>query len=559
MSTANLFKPYVARLGSELENSLHQELLLRFSAIDPQERPWYGIGLTLQADGSATRRLNFVIVPPTHIIVAHVFGLCDVAAGVVHGSPTIKEWWLETSDKQVLKMADVSPFDQAKGALHLFLPKLDGFLHSRKVKNPYVQSLLVFPDNYSFAGVQDVPIGPAARGAVTLVKISEVWQTALSHPREEKLDRGVFAAWLKTLLPPGADPSFHYTWIDPSSAPTPGTRIEPKEVVRSSDTPITPRKENQVITLSHEAEWSLGERAEEFTLPEKEAVPFPAHPERARSRSKLINRLIKVTGAGVLVLLILFIAHEVYMYLTPAFPPTPYWQGTTPTQGDQSLSGDVPSAPEGQRQDISDIPPASPSLDSPKPSPAVLESVPAPQPEAQPPPPSMPAARAPSQVSARADALVEPAPIKPAQAGTYETVRPTVALEQPADSASVVDRIRTGTKLNVVGSEGDWLVVRSRSRNATVYIRRGDAMLMSDPATQPRSAERMEQRWKEIELQIREAILRRGVPNITVSFIGDTAFLKGNVGTPDESQKAELAAKTIPDVKYVHNGIWVRR
>jgi osmotically-inducible protein OsmY len=83
-------------------------------------------------------------------------------------------------------------------------------------------------------------------------------------------------------------------------------------------------------------------------------------------------------------------------------------------------------------------------------------------------------------------------------------------------------------------------------------------MLMSDPATQPKSMERVEQRWKEIELQIREAILRRGVPNINVSFIGDTAYLKGNVSTPDDSQKAELAAKTIPDVKYVHNGIWVR-
>ena len=559
MPTANLFKPYVARLGSDVENSLHQELLLRFSAMDPQKRPWYGIGLTLQAGGLATQRLNFVIVPPTHIILAHVFGLSDVAAGVVHGSPTTKEWWLETPDKRVLKIADVSPFDQAKGALHLFLPKLDGFLHSRKVKNPYVQFILVFPDNYSFSGVQDVPIGPAARGAITLVKISEVWQTALSHAREEKLDRAVFAAWLKTLLPPGDDSTFHYTWIDPSPASSPSMPMEPKKILGSSATPTIPREENQVITLSHEAEWSLGERAEEFTLPEKEVVSFPARPERARSHSNIINRLIKITGAGVLVLLILFIAHEVYMYLTPTFPPTPYWQGTTPTEGDQSLSGDAQSAPQGQRQNISETPAPSPQPDPPKPTPAVIESVPAPQAEAQPPPPT-PVTTAPSQAPIRADAVLEPPlPIKPALNGTYETIRPTVALEQPTDSASVVDRIRTGTKLNVVGSEGDWLVVHSRTRNITVYIRRGDAMLMSDLATQPRSAERTEQRWKEIELQVREAILRRGVPNITVSFIGDTAYLKGNVTTPDESQKAELAAKTIPDVKYVHNGIWVRR
>ena len=558
MPTASLFKPYAAGLGSDLENSLHQELLSRFSTIEPQERPWYGTGLSLQP-GGATRGLNFLIVPPTHIILAYVFGLSDAADGVVHGSPTTKEWWLETADKRVLKLGDISPFEQAKKALHLFLPKLDGFLHSRKVKNPYVQSILVFPDNYSFSGVQDVPVGPAARGAVTLVKFSEAWQTALSHPREERLDREVFAAWLKTLLPPGNDSTFYYTWIDPAPAPRPATRMERKEVIASSSSPKMPREENEVITLSNEAEWSLGKRANEFTLPETEAVAFPARPERARGRSKIINRLIKITGASVLVLLILFIAHEVYMYLTPTFPPTLYWQATTPAEGDPSLSGDVRSVPAGQPQNVSEPAPAPAPPDPSKSSPAVVESAPAPQSEAQPPPP-IPTASAPVRVPVQTDARVEPPlPIKPALVGTYETVRPTVALEQPRDSASVVDRIRTGTKLNVVGSEGDWLVVRSRTRNTTVYIKRDDAMLMSDPATQPKSMERVEQRWKEIELQIREAILRRGVPNISVSFIGDTAYLKGNVSTPEDSQKAELAAKTIPDVKYVHNGIWVRR
>jgi osmotically-inducible protein OsmY len=66
-------------------------------------------------------------------------------------------------------------------------------------------------------------------------------------------------------------------------------------------------------------------------------------------------------------------------------------------------------------------------------------------------------------------------------------------------------------------------------------------------------------KWKEIELQVQEAILRRGVPNVKVSFIGDTAYLRGNVRSAAESQAAEFAAKTIPEVQYVHNGIWVER
>jgi osmotically-inducible protein OsmY len=91
-----------------------------------------------------------------------------------------------------------------------------------------------------------------------------------------------------------------------------------------------------------------------------------------------------------------------------------------------------------------------------------------------------------------------------------------------------------------------------------VYVKRDDAALISDRAAQPR-AENTELKWKEVELQIREAILKRGVPDITVTFIGDTAYLRGTVQSPQEAELAELGAKTIPEVKYVHNGIWVSR
>jgi osmotically-inducible protein OsmY len=84
-------------------------------------------------------------------------------------------------------------------------------------------------------------------------------------------------------------------------------------------------------------------------------------------------------------------------------------------------------------------------------------------------------------------------------------------------------------------------------------------MMISDPTMQPKSLERAERRWKEIELKIREAILKKGVPNITVTFIGDTAYLRGTVQNTQQSDAAELAAKTIPEVRYVHNGIWISR
>jgi hypothetical protein len=131
-------------------------------------------------------------------------------------------------------------------------------------------------------------------------------------------------------------------------------------------------------------------------------------------------------------------------------------------------------------------------------------------------------------------------------------------LKEPNNSAAVVDRLKMGTRLNVIGSEGDWLIVHSRTKNITVYVRREDARLVSEKVTPSRQTQSTELKWKEIELQIQQAILKRGIPNITVSFIGDTAFLKGTVGSQTESQTAELAARTVPEVVHVHNGIWVQ-
>jgi osmotically-inducible protein OsmY len=132
-----------------------------------------------------------------------------------------------------------------------------------------------------------------------------------------------------------------------------------------------------------------------------------------------------------------------------------------------------------------------------------------------------------------------------------------LALKQADASAPIADRIAAGTRLNVVGSDGDWLIVHSRAKNATVYVNRADAVPISD-RTAGKSGANIELKWKEIELQIQEAILKRGVSGITVSFIGDTAFLKGTVQTEQQSRAAELAARTIPEVSHIHNGIWVR-
>jgi hypothetical protein len=143
----------------------------------------------------------------------------------------------------------------------------------------------------------------------------------------------------------------------------------------------------------------------------------------------------------------------------------------------------------------------------------------------------------------------------PAEPGNYETIRITNARREPNDGADVIDELRPGTRLNVTGSQGEWLVVRSRTRQMTVYVKRDDAMFVSVKSPGGESYQEAEARWKKVEEEIGEALARRGVSGVTVSFIGDTAYLKGQVKTENERFLAEMAAKSIPEVQHIINRI----
>ncbi|MBI4527703.1 MAG: zinc ribbon domain-containing protein [Deltaproteobacteria bacterium] len=164
-----------------------------------------------------------------------------------------------------------------------------------------------------------------------------------------------------------------------------------------------------------------------------------------------------------------------------------------------------------------------------------------------------------AEIPRSSEALKEiPISRRPAEPGTYETIRDTTARRDPNDSADVVDQIRPRTRLNVTGSRGDWLMVHSKSRNRTVYVRRDDAMLITEKSAGARTGKDPELHWKEIENQIQQAIARRGIPGVAVSFVGDTAYLKGSVQTEDQRFSAETVARSFPDVIYIYNGIWVK-
>jgi uncharacterized membrane-anchored protein YhcB (DUF1043 family) len=93
-------------------------------------------------------------------------------------------------------------------------------------------------------------------------------------------------------------------------------------------------------------------------------------------------------------------------------------------------------------------------------------------------------AKAPTRVSARSvEPLAQSAPPAPArraaEPGVYETIRATSVHEDPSVSSRVLSQVSKGTRINVVGSVGGWLEVRSKIGNPPGFLRLDDAMFVA--------------------------------------------------------------------------------
>jgi hypothetical protein len=511
-----------------------------------------------------SRIVPFLIVSPNQITAARTVEIEGVEEGIVRGDPNLKEWFIETSDgkRHQLRISGASPFEDARQTLNFLLPNLDGFLHSRGIKNPFVHSLLVFPDGYSLEGIRDAAIGPHSRAAISLVKAADVPEAALFTTQEQRLDPAIFLEWLKLVVGSAGGSTFKDTWLDrPGAQPAeaPNGPLRPRE--QAAQTPLEiPREQdsNDWVIDAPPGEPPLIDLGDETLLEQEKRYRSKQQTTPAR-KPKRNKKAVVFTIALALVFVAagLWLVYEFRRPVTlppylqeSASSPPPETTPVAPAEETQPSPNPAASADSGQ--------PEPPSEKRTAENPVKQEAAAAKERPAT----SAESKRTPSQTAAKQPETPVPGPENPpvrrsAPTGTYETIRPTLALKQADASAPIADRIAAGTRLNVVGSDGDWLIVHSRAKNATVYVNRADAVPISD-RTAGKSGANIELKWKEIELQIQEAILKRGVSGITVSFIGDTAFLKGTVQTEQQSRAAELAARTIPEVSHIHNGIWVR-
>jgi len=92
---------------------------------------------------------------------------------------------------------------------------------------------------------------------------------------------------------------------------------------------------------------------------------------------------------------------------------------------------------------------------------------------------SVAVARAPSPATRASAPLPTSVARRTAAPGVYETTRTVSVYESPSSAARVVSQINRGTRINVVGSTGDWLEVRSKHGNPPGYVRSDDARLIA--------------------------------------------------------------------------------
>jgi cytoskeletal protein RodZ len=455
-------------------------------------------------------------------------------------------WTCQTPSDQIVGIPSEgkNPAQEAVDNVSLLREAASPTWFSRETSR--IRSLLVFPDGTDLSDVAGLPVSPAKPSpdhiiaALNFSELSPYIANGEGDISEEKALRLIDALPISKGNLPG------------KSADSPATELKPERSFEHS---------------SNNAE---------------EHQDFPANVERGPSK-KAVKPIYMIGGAIVvgLVLLVLFAPRLMPLLISSRTPdPPPMPPSSKPDVPDPSAPagpGSAELSPPGSPAETT-APPSSSKVQPSKPesSPPQGPDTVVTKPMRPPPEPeretaarrSKPTVKRPDQPSTvgSGDKAGQPASSKepaisrrPAEPGTYETTKITAARTNPSDSADIVDQIQPRTRLNVTGSQGDWLVVYSKTRNKTVYVKRDDAMLTAERSAPGSSGGDPEIKWKEVERQILEAMSQRGVTGVTVSFVADTAYLRGSVQTEDQRYYAELAARTVPEVIHVHNGIWLNR
>jgi zinc ribbon protein/SH3 domain-containing protein len=203
----------------------------------------------------------------------------------------------------------------------------------------------------------------------------------------------------------------------------------------------------------------------------RRAQPIPA----ATPRENGGNNRVLVAAAGIAVLVLsgagIYFATDLFRSKTPSVPeplakstetpPLPSFEETRNAGGSVADSSPLSSNPEPPKPEERPKLPLEtlPKADAPSPSGPRIQG----------------GGREPAAERSNRPPSSTPSSRGGVTAGIYETMRTTTVYEDPSASSKVLASIAAGTRVTVVGSNGEWLEVHSRRGNPPGFISRSDA------------------------------------------------------------------------------------
>jgi len=488
----------------------------------------------------------FVLMPRGLFLIE-----CKNYSGKIRGSFNYDQkqgefWTCQTTSGEIVQITSTgkNPADQALTRFHALHDMAKDVWGEGEANRPYICPVLLFPDAADLSGITQMTVYPDRPSSA-----DRVVATTLS-----KL-LGYLASADSLVDPVGALKLIDFLGIPRFSLS--GTWL----VAQSSHVDISTAKEKQQSdrqqpeqTRQDLNEGGLGTAAHEYRKEIAEGarpdVRVSSPPRKQRDEvanehiksvpPKATSRKVRWPLIGFAVVMVALIGLMVVRELTSK-PPI------------ETISKNIvsPQPASPQQPSVAPLPPMQPKVQSSPPSESVVGPRTTPADKGSTAEPQKPLDDTNREARVQETAISR----RPAEPGNYETISITNAHREPNDRADVVDELRGGTKLNVTGSQGEWLVVRSRTRQMTVYVKRDDAMFVSVRNPGGDSYQEAEARWKKVEADITESLAKWGVTGVTASFRGDTAYLEGQVKTDYERFRAEMAAKSIVEVQYIYNRI----
>jgi hypothetical protein len=454
----------------------------------------------------------FVLLPRGLFLIE-----CKNYTGKIRGSMNYDQnndefWTCETPSGETIqiKSSGKNPADQALSrfwALHEMARDAWG-----EENRPYIYPVLLFPDGADLSGVTGLtvyPERPSSRDRVVATTLSRLLGYLANA--DSPIERSGALKLVVDFLGIPAN-SLSGTWLENAGEPEP----QPKPIA-VGDVRANNGAGDSVFEPSHP---DTGKRLDHPPVAETDSSSA-GEPRPGKNPWKLIS-------AGLAAALVLFVGWYLYRNTESLKrQEDPKKQASTNrTQGPVSQPT-IPRAP-----------PSDSDVKSPT-SPAGTKE--------REPFPTIPLRGSPETPIVR----------KSAEPGTYETIRTTSVRRGPSESAELLDELEPRIRLNVRGSQGDWLVVWSKTRQMTGYVHRNDAKLVSNLDIRDASNEASAADWKRIEEEVAQSLARAGLAGVTVSVRNGVVYLEGRVDTDQERFRAQSAAQAVPGVRSIRNRVMV--